>query len=125
MVYSSKNIARFFGMTETLIGLTIVAIGTSLPELVTSLVAAKKGDASLAIGNVVGSNIFNLFFILGFSAVIHPVSVNAASVYDLAVLIFASVLVWIMSVTKSQIGRREGAFMVICYAAETVFAVLR
>ncbi len=125
VVYSSKNIARFLGMTETLIGLTIVAIGTSLPELVTSLVSAKKGDASLAIGNVIGSNIFNLLFILGASAVIRPVSVNAASVYDMAVLIFGSILVWIFSITRKQIGRLEGIAMLLCYAAETVFAVIR
>ena len=125
VVYSAQNIARFFGMTETLIGFTIVAIGTSLPELVTSLVAARKGDASLAIGNVIGSNIFNLLFILGLSAVIRPVAVNAASVYDLAVLVLTSALVWIFSVTKKSIGRTEGFIMLLFYAAETVFAIMR
>ena len=112
-------------MTETLIGFTIVAIGTSLPELVTSLVASRKGDASLAVGNVIGSNIFNLLFILGLSAVIRPVGVNAASVYDLAVLVLASTLVWIFSATKKRIGRTEGFIMLLCYAAETVFAIMR
>jgi len=125
VVYSAQNIARFFGMTETLIGLTVVAVGTSLPELVTSIVAAKKGETDLAVGNVVGSNLFNLLFILGISASIHPVSVNAASVYDMAVLIFISILVWIFSITKKQIGRVEGIIMLLCYAAETTFAILR
>ena len=81
VVYSAKEIARAFGMTETLIGLTIVAVGTSLPELVTSIVAARKGETGLAVGNAVGSNIFNLLLILGVSAVINPVAVNLASIY--------------------------------------------
>ncbi|MCR4822508.1 MAG: calcium/sodium antiporter [Treponema sp.] len=125
VVYSAQNIARFFGMTETLIGLTVVAIGTSLPELVTSIVAARKGETSLAVGNVVGSNLFNLLFILGISASIHPFSVNAASIYDTAILIFISILVWIFSITKKEINRAEGIIMLLCYAGETVFAILR
>jgi cation:H+ antiporter len=125
VVYASQKIARFLGMTETLIGLTIVAIGTSLPELVTSLVAAKKDDTALAIGNVIGSNIFNLMFILGFAAVINPLSVNIASIYDLIVLSAANLMVWIMSLTKRRIGKVEGLVMILFYAAETVFAVLR
>ena len=125
VVTSSQKIARFFGMTETLIGLTIVAIGTSLPELVTSLAASRKGNSALAIGNVIGSNIFNLLFILGASAVIRPVGVNAASMYDLAVLVVVSIMGWIFSVTKKQIGRFEGFLMLLLYAAETVFAIVR
>ena len=125
VVYSAQNIARFFGMTETLIGLTVVAIGTSLPELVTSIVAARKGETSLAVGNVIGSNIFNLLFILGVSASIHPVSVNAASVYDMAILIFVSVLTWIFSMTGRRIYRLEGMIMLLCYALESVFAAMR
>ena len=125
VVGGGQKIARFLGMTETLIGLTIVAIGTSLPELVTSLVAAKKGDAALAIGNVIGSNIFNLMFILGFAAVINPLSVNTTSIYDLIVLTAANLMVWIMSLTKRRIGKAEGLVMILFYAAETVFAVLR
>ena len=112
-------------MTETLIGLTIVAIGTSLPELVTSFVASRKGETALAVGNIIGSNIFNLLFILGLSAAIHPVSVNVASVYDMAVLIFVSILVWIFSLTKKRIDRIEGMIMLLCYVAETVFAIMR
>ena len=125
VVYSAQNIARFLGMTETLIGLTVVAIGTSLPELVTSIVAARKGETALAVGNVLGSNIFNLLFILGVSAAIHSVSVNAASVYDMAVLIFISVLSWIFSITKRRIGRIEGIIMLLFYGAESVFAIMR
>lgn len=125
VVYSAQNIARFFGMTETLIGLTVVAIGTSLPELVTSIVAAKKGETSLAVGNVVGSNIFNLLFILGVSTSIHPVMVNAASVYDMMILLFVSAMTLFFSVTGHSIKRLEGIIMLLCYAGATAFAIIR
>lgn len=125
VVYGAKEIARAAGMTETLIGLTIVAAGTSLPELVTSVVAAGKGQTELAVGNVVGSNIFNLMFILGISAVINPVTVNVASVYDILILVFVSILTFIFSLTSRRIGRVEGGLMVALYAADVLFAVLR
>ena len=124
VVNSAKAIAATFGMSETLIGLTIVAIGTSLPELVTSVVASRKGENGLAVGNVVGSNIFNLLFILGISGTIHPITVNLASVTDLAVLVVVSIITMIFARTKN-IGRAEGAVMVLIYAADVVFAVLR
>ena len=125
VVQSAKYIARAAGMTETLIGLTIVAVGTSLPELVTSVVAARKGETGLAIGNVVGSNIFNLMLILGVSSTIHPVAVNAASVFDMAILIVVSVLVLLFSVSKKKIVRAEGIVMILIYIADVVFAILR
>ncbi|MBP3792730.1 MAG: calcium/sodium antiporter [Ruminococcus sp.] len=124
VVNSAKAIASAFGMSETLIGLTIVAIGTSLPELVTSVVASRKGENGLAVGNVVGSNIFNLLFILGVSGTIHPIAVNFASVTDLAVLVAVSFITMIFARTKN-IGRTEGGIMVLIYAADVVFAVLR
>ncbi|MBO6214706.1 MAG: calcium/sodium antiporter [Lachnospiraceae bacterium] len=125
VVYSAKEIARAAGMTETLIGLTIVAVGTSLPELVTSAVAARKGETGMAIGNVIGSNIFNLLFILGVSALIHPVAVNMASVYDLIILVLISVISYLFAATSDRIARTEGIMMVMIYAADVVFAVLR
>ncbi|MBR1703300.1 MAG: calcium/sodium antiporter [Lachnospiraceae bacterium] len=125
VVYSAKEIARAAGMTETLIGLTIVAVGTSLPELVTSIVAARKGETGLAVGNVVGSNIFNLMFILGISATIHPVAVNLASVYDLGILIAVSILAWLFSVSDRAIKQLEGAVMLGVYVADVVFAIVR
>lgn len=125
VVYSAKEIARAFGMTETLIGLTIVAVGTSLPELVTSIVAARKGETGLAVGNAVGSNIFNLLLILGVSAVIHPVAVNLASVYDMCILIVISIVTYIFSITKKTINRIEGVVMVLLYVADVVFAIVR
>ncbi len=125
VVYSAKEIARAAGMTETLIGLTIVAVGTSLPELVTSFVAARKGETGLAVGNVVGSNIFNLMFILGISASIRPIAVNAASVYDLLLLIAVSLVAFAFSLSGKQIRRPEGLVMLALYAADVVFAVVR
>ncbi len=125
VVSSAKNIARAFGLTETLIGLTIVAVGTSLPELVTSVVATRKGETSLAVGNAVGSNIFNVMFILGISCSINPVASNVASIYDLIILTAVSLLVWAFSIHKRSINRIEGSVMVICYALTMVFAVMR
>ena len=124
VVDNAKAIAAEFGMSETLIGLTIVAVGTSLPELVTSIVASRKGENGLAVGNVVGSNLFNMLFILGVSGTIHPIAVNLASVIDLGILIVVSIIILVFSLTK-KISRIEGAVMLALYAATVVFAVLR
>lgn len=125
VVYSAKSIARVFGMSETLIGLTVVALGTSLPELVTSIVAARKGETGLAVGNVVGSNLFNLLLILGVSSTIHPISVNTASLYDLTILIVVSTIVYIFTIKGRAINKLEGALMVLLYAADMAFAIFR
>lgn len=125
VVYAAKAIARNFGMTETLIGLTIVAVGTSLPELVTSIVAAKKGETGMAVGNVVGSNLFNMMFILGVSSMIHPVGVNVASLWDLLILTIVSIVVYVFSLTRRTITKKEGVVMLLIYIADMVFAILR
>lgn len=125
VVYGAGALAQAFGMSETLIGLTIVAVGTSLPELVTSVVAARKGEAGLAVGNVVGSNIFNILFILGISSIIHPIGVNAASIYDMVILIGISILVFLFSMNGKVINRLQGILMLMIYAADMVFAVMR
>lgn len=125
VVYAAKSIARDLGMTETLIGLTIVAVGTSLPELVTSVVAARKGETGMAVGNVVGSNIFNMMFILGVSALIQPVAVNAACLWDIIILVVISTIVFGFSRTERRISRREGIIMILLYVADVAFAILR
>lgn len=125
VVYGARAVAQSFGMSETLIGLTIVAVGTSLPELVTSVVASQKGEAGLAVGNVVGSNIFNILFILGISSAIHPIGVNTASVYDMIILIGISILAFLFSMKGKVINRIEGIIMLLIYAADMVFAVIR
>lgn len=125
VVYGAKEIARAFGMTETLIGLTIVALGTSLPELVTSIVAARKGETGMAVGNVIGSNIFNIMLILGVSSTIHPFAINAASVYDMLILIGIGIITYIFALTNREVKRSEGILLVLLYAADMVFAILR
>ena len=122
VVYSAKAIARIAGMT---IGLTVVALGTSLPELVTSIVAARKGETELAVGNVVGSNIFNLLLILGVSSLVNPVAVNLASLCDMVILILVSVLVFIFMLVSKKITRLQGLLMVVLYIADVVFAFFR
>ncbi|MDZ4781701.1 MAG: calcium/sodium antiporter [Planctomycetia bacterium] len=113
MVYAAVEMARLIGVSELIIGLTIVALGTSLPELATSVVAARRGDADIVVGNVIGSNIFNLLLILALVAVIHPVPVEARSLYiDLPVMIaFAVALVPIM-LRGMVVSRNEGLFLV-------------
>ena len=125
MLDGSIEVASHLGVSEKIIGLTIVAVGTSLPELVTSIVAAKKNEVDMAIGNVLGSNIFNILLILGATAVISPVSFVAENLTDVCFMIFSSVLVWIFTWTGERLVRWEGAVMVICYAAFLVYAVAR
>lgn len=124
VVNSAKYIAAACGMSETLIALTVIAVGTSLPELVTSIVASRKGENGLAVGNVVGSNIFNMLLILGVSSTVNPIAVNFASMIDFVILIVASVLVYIFALTN-KIRRTEGIIMLLFYAATMTFAALR
>lgn len=125
VVNSAKAIALSFHMTETLVGLTIVAVGTSLPELVTSVVASRKGQSGIAAGNIIGSNIFNILFILGISAFIHPIPVLTESLYDTIVLIAFSVIVYIFAATSQKIDRKEGIVMIAVYLLYMVYAVCR
>ena len=94
-------------------------------ELVTSVVAARKGETGLAVGNVIGSNIFNILFILGVSTVIHPIGVNVASVYDLMILIAVSIITYLFAIGKKAVKRPEGIFMLGLYIASVAFAILR
>lgn len=125
VVNSAKEIAYSFGMSETLVGLTIVAAGTSLPELVTSIVAARKHETGLAVGNVVGSNLFNIMFILGITAVISPVAVSYESTIDILFLILVSALSYIFLITGKELNRWEGLTMIALYVAQVVYAVMR
>ena len=120
-VDAATELARIFGMSERLIGLTIVAFGTSLPELVTSATAAVKGKADIAVGNIVGSNIFNILFVVGTSALITPVAYAANFFVDSIVCIAAVVLLWILVVKNKRLGRVGGMCMLVCYAAYFVY----
>ncbi len=125
VVDSAEKLALAFGMSETLVGLTIVAIGTSLPELVTSVVAAKKGENGMAAGNVVGSNIFNLLLILGVSSTIHPVEIMVASFVDLGMLLGVSLIAYTFIFTGRKINRVEGGIMVLMYILYTCYVIAR
>lgn len=126
VVNSATAIAQTFGMSNTLIGLTIVAIGTSLPELVTSIVAAKKGEADLALGNVIGSNTFNILFVLGISSVVNSITVEFDSVIDTILLIIVNVIVLAIVVKKkSSIGKSVGVVMILMYLLYTGYIIGR
>lgn len=124
-VDGAKEIARFFGMSEALIGLTIVAIGTSLPELVTSIVAARKGESEIAVGNVIGSNIFNIFFILGISATILPMNVSGSYLYDIAMLIAVMVFSYIPIAITKKVSRGLGISMMSVYVVYSAYLIMR
>lgn len=115
VVDAATEIAVQFGLSETFIGLTIVAMGTSLPELVTSMVAAKKGENDLAVGNVVGSNIFNILLILGASAAISPITVDINAIYDMVILIVFSILGFFCTKSRKELSKREGILFLLLY----------
>ena len=121
----SVPLASDLGMSQTLIGLTIVSIGTSLPELVTSIVAAKKNEVDMALGNAIGSNVFNILMVLGIASAISPISIITENIIDLCVLIVFTVFVWIFAGTKKKIGKIEGFCMVALYAVYTVYIIIR
>lgn len=120
-VDAATALARIFGMSERLIGLTIVAFGTSLPELVTSVTAAIKGKADIAVGNIVGSNIFNILFVVGTSALITPVAYAPAFLLDSVVCIAAAVLLWLCVFKNKQLGRVGGIIMLLGYGGYFVY----
>ena len=125
VVNSATAIAKIIGISDSVIALTVVAVGTSLPELVTSVVAAKKGEDDIAIGNVIGSNIFNILMVLGIAAAISPVAFLTENIIDIAVLIVFSVLGWIMAWTKKELNRKEGIIMLLLYAVYVVYICMR
>lgn len=125
VVDSASGIAESFGLSQTLIGLTIVAFGTSLPELVTSIVAAKKGEVDMALGNVIGSNIFNILLVLGLSAVLNPVGVVKDNLTDGLLLVVMSALVWIFAWKRNKLYKGHGISMICIYAAYMVYIILR
>lgn len=125
VVDSASAIATQFGLSPNLIGLTIVAMGTSLPELVTSLVAARKKEVDMALGNVIGSNIFNILFVLGMAAAISPVEFIMENVIDIVLLLAMSVLVYAFAWQKKSINRWEGALMLLIYGGYMAYICTR
>jgi len=124
-VDAASKIAEALGMSQRVIGLTIVAFGTSLPELCTSVVAAKRGKADLAIGNIVGSNIFNILFVVGTTALITPVAFVSAFLVDTLVAAGAAILLWVCVFRNQKLNRTGGAIMLACYAAYFVYLFVR
>lgn len=125
VVESASKIASTFGMSDNLIGMTVVAFGTSLPELVTSIVAARKNEVDMAVGNVVGSNIFNLLFVLGVASTISPIAFSAENMIDTAVLIVMSAVVMLFSVKNAKLGRLSGIAMLLMYAGYMTYVIMR
>lgn len=122
-VGAATEIARIVGLSERIIGLTIIAFGTSLPELVTSVTAARKGQADIAIGNIVGSNLFNILFVVGTTALITPVVFESKFLVDSLVAIGAAVLLWLCTVRHKELRRWGGALMLLAYAAYFVYLI--
>ncbi|MFV0441634.1 MAG: calcium/sodium antiporter [Lachnospirales bacterium] len=125
VIKHATNIAVAFNISQTIIGLTIVAIGTSLPELVTSIVAAKKGNSDIAIGNIVGSNIFNIVFILGTTATIDTVTVNSSNIMDIIIATIVSCILLVMAFTSRKIQRSEGIVLVFLLVLYYLFITFR
>lgn len=125
VVDNASLIAKSLGMSDTLVGLTIVAIGTSLPELVTSIVAAKKGDSGLALGNAVGSCIFNILFILGIASTIAPMTADYEIIADVCILIFVSIVTYIFARSKERVSRLEGLLCVFIYGTYSAYIIMR
>lgn len=128
VVDAASTLALKFGMTETLVGLTIVAVGTSLPELVTSIVAAKKGEVEMALGNAIGSNVFNILMVIGIAGLISPINLTATlmnNVLDIVVLLACTIVVWLMVFKKKQLVRPMGIFMVLVYVAYMAYIIMR
>ena len=114
-VDSASNVALSLGISEGVVGLTVVAGGTSLPELATSVVAARKGQSAIAIGNVIGSNVFNILLILGLTATICPLEIEGITTLDMVVMLLSVSLVWLFSFTRFTVERWEGAVLVVGY----------
>ena len=124
-VNAATALAKIFGMSEKFIGLTVVALGTSLPELFTSVIAARKGKADIAIGNIVGSNIFNILFVIGTSSLIIPVVFEISFVVDCLIALTSGLVLWLCICRKKKLGRLDGMIMLACYAAYFVYLLLK
>lgn len=125
VVDSASTLAIAFGMTETMVGLTIVAVGTSLPELVTSIVAARKGEVDMALGNAIGSNVFNILLVLGIASVISPIGFVMSNAIDILAVVVATLVCWVVAAKNKSLGKIMGVFMVASYFAYMVYVVMR
>lgn len=125
VVNGAKDVALSFGLSEQFIGLSIVAVGTSLPELVTSLVAVKKNECDIAVGNIIGSNIFNTLFVIGMASAISPVTVSADAFFDVVICLFVSLAVYGLCLHKKKLTTWKGCCMLLMYAVFFVYILTR
>lgn len=123
-VDSATKVASALGVSDAIIGLTIVAVGTSLPELASSIAAARKGESALVIGNILGSNVFNILMILGLTGIICPMQIANITFVDFAVLIVSMLLLWFLSYTKYKVNRWEGALLTGCYLVYIAWLII-
>ncbi|MBQ8519431.1 MAG: calcium/sodium antiporter [Agathobacter sp.] len=125
VVDSASTLAMALGMSETMVGLTIVAVGTSLPELVTSFVAARKGEVDMALGNAIGSNVFNILMVLGIAAVISPIDFLMSNAIDILAVVVATVICWAYVAKTKYLDKKMGIIMVLGYVAYMVYVIMR
>lgn len=125
VVDGATTVASAFGLSENLIGLTIVACGTSLPELTTSVVAARKNEVDMALGNAVGSNIFNILMVLGIASALSPIAFIGENIIDIIILVVFTFIVWLMAWTKHQLSKLEGWFMIGLYVGYLIYICIR
>ncbi|MGL5314333.1 MAG: calcium/sodium antiporter [Peptostreptococcaceae bacterium] len=125
VVDSASSIASAFGMSSNLIGLTIVAVGTSLPEFVTSVMAIRKGETEIAIGNVVGSNLFNILFILGLASTISPISISILALIDVIFMIFITILLYLFMKKQNSLTKVNGIIFIVLYVAYLSYTIIR
>ena len=125
VVDSATSIATAFGMSANLVGLTIVAVGTSLPEFVTSIVAIKKGETEIAIGNVIGSNLFNILLVLGLAAVINPIPMSMFAFIDIIFMVLITLLLYLFMKKKNSLVKGQGIILVVLYIGYMAYTIIR
>ena len=125
VVNSATDIATAFGMSANLVGLTIVAVGTSLPEFVTSVVAIKKGETEIAIGNVIGSNIFNILLVLGLATTIKPIAISMLALTDIIFMVAITVLLYIFMKKDNSLVKKQGLILIAIYIAYMAYTIMR
>ncbi|CEO11569.1 CaCA family Na /Ca antiporter [[Clostridium] sordellii] len=125
VVDCASDIAITFGVSEKMIGLTIVSIGTSLPEFVTSVIAASKGESDIALGNVIGSNVFNILFILGLSSLISPIPVDPSLFFDIAIMILITIVTYLFSIRKKDVNKFESIILIAAYAIYMMLVIFK
>ena len=125
VVDSATSIATMFGMSANLVGLTIVAVGTSLPEFVTSIVAIKKGETEIAIGNVIGSNIFNILLVLGLASLINPIGLSTVALIDIVFMIFITIILYVFMKKNNSLVKSNGILFIVLYAIYMIYTICR